>query len=71
MEGKTFSIVGWEEGRERKLNFKKLKWKTTFPIVWEWREREREREEGGTSGGRALCRCGGRGEFSSPLVGMG
>ena len=47
MEGKTFSIVGWEEGRERKLNFKKLKWKTTFPIVWEGRERERERERGG------------------------
>ena len=47
MEGKTFSIVGWEEGRERKLNFKKLKWKTTFPIVWEGRERERERERRG------------------------
>ena len=39
MEGKAFLVMGMGEEREKKLNFKKLKWKATFPVVG--RERER------------------------------
>ena len=35
MEGKVFLVVRGIRGgeKERKLNFKKLKWKTTFPVM--------------------------------------
>ena len=58
-------------GGERELNFKKPKWKATFPIV---QRREREGSflgVGGTSGGRALCCREEMGEFSSPPRGWG
>ena len=63
MEGKAFLVMGMGEEREKKLNFKKLKCKATFPVVGRERERGAFQGWGELLVGGLFAVVGGGGSF--------